>query len=89
MIDKPLFEKRISEILGGDVVRIKLLRDWAVTIVSQINYIMPKLEKISGTYVKLWGDGSTYSIRELAGIEKFLLDRFEVKNSDLGKAEKH
>ena len=89
MIEKPLFEKRISEVLGGDVVRIKLLRDWAVTIVSEINYVIPKLEKIKGTYVKLWREGSAYSIRELTGIEKFLLDRFEIKDSDLGPSEKH
>ena len=89
MIEKPLFEKRISEVLGGDVVRIKLLRDWAIMIITEINGIIPRLEKIQGTYVKLWRDGSAYSIRELTGIEKFLLDRFEIKDSDLKTSDKH
>lgn len=89
MIEKPLFEKRISEVLGGDVVRIKLLRDWAVTIVSEINNVIPQLEKIRSTYIKLWCEGSAYSIRELVGIEKFLLDRFEIKDCDLESSEKH
>ena len=83
MLKKPLSEMKVSEVLGGDIVRIKLLRDWAVTIVNDIKVVIPKLESIRGTYVKIWKEESAYSIRELAGVQKFLIERFEIKESDL------
>jgi hypothetical protein len=33
---KPLSEMKLSEVLGGDIVRIKLLRDWVVNILNDI-----------------------------------------------------
>jgi len=91
MQTKSLKEKKLSEVMGGDVVRIKLLKDWAVEIIQHINEIIPQVEKTEIHYIKLWSDTGhhVYSIRELSGIKKFLMDRFEISESEISEFVKH
>jgi hypothetical protein len=89
--ERSLREKNLGEIMGGDVVRIKLLRDWAVDIINYIDEILPKVAKSEIHYIKLWSDRDSmvYSIRELSGIKKFLMERFDIMENELHESGQH
>jgi hypothetical protein len=89
--EKSLRQRNLSEIMGGDVVRIKLLRDWAVDIINYIDEILPKVQKSEIHYIKLWSDRDSmvYSIRELSGIKKFLMERFDIMENELHESGQH